>query len=182
MNKYPIHEEFKKYENFKVSMSPGFLAISNFLLKAYSNHMKLKDGIKSKRLKIKGYRNDFIDVKVFEPENIEENAPCLVYFHGGAFAMRSAPFHTNLLCDYSIGAKCKVVFVDYRLANKSPFPFGLEDCYSTYRWAYDNAESLGINKEKIAVGGDSAGGNLAIGVTLLARDRKIKMPCFCKAF
>lgn len=178
MSKYPIHDDFKKYENFKIPMSPVFLALTNRLLKIYSNHMKLKPGIKSEALRIKGYGDELIDVKIFEPENIGENAPCLIYFHGGAFAMRSAPFHTNLICDYAIGASCKVVFVDYRLANKFPFPVGLEDCYSTFLWVCENSKRLGINPSKIAIGGDSAGGGLALGVTLLARDRGGKLPCF----
>lgn len=178
MSKYPIHEDFKKYENFKVSMSPKFLAFANWLLKIYSNHMKLKPGIKSKSLKIKGYKNELIDVKIFEPENIGANAPCLIYFHGGAFAMRSAPFHTNLICEYAFGASCKVVFVDYRLANKFPFPVGLEDCYSAFAWVQENAETLGIDLDRIALGGDSAGGGLALGISLLARDRKAGKICF----
>ena len=62
------------------------------------------------------------------------------------------------------------MFVEYRLAPKHPFPNGFDDCYEALQWTYDNAELLNINKEKIAVGGDSAGGAMAVSVAQSARD------------
>lgn len=178
MSKYPIHEDLKKYENFKIPISKFSLSITNWLLKLSFKYLKLQPGISKRQVKIEGYKNELIDVTIFEPEDVEEKSPCLVYFHGGAFAMRSAPFHTNLICSYAIGAKCKVVFVDYRLANRFPFPVGLEDCFSAYKWVREFAETLGVDKARIAIGGDSAGGALALGVSLLARDRDVMLPCF----
>lgn len=71
---------------------------------------------------------------------------------------------------------CKVVYVDYRLAPKYPFPIPVEDCFCTYQWVVDNAEKLGIKSTDIMIAGDSAGGNLSTAVTLMARDRGVQMP------
>lgn len=121
--------------------------------------------------KINAYRDEEISITIYEPKDrVTEN--CLIYFHGGAFAIKEAPYHINLCVDYALKTPCKVIFVDYRLMPKYKFPYGLEDCYMVSKWVYNNADKLGINQETIAVGGDSAGGALAAGVTLLARDRQ----------
>ena len=65
--------------------------------------------------------------------------------------------------------------MQYRLAPKHPFPIPAEDCYEALKWAYDNSESLGISREKIALGGDSAGGCLVAAVTQMARDRSLEI-------
>ena len=72
---------------------------------------------------------------------------------------------------YAKDALCKVVFVNYRLAPKHPFPVFYEDCYSAMCWVYDNAETLDIDVSRIGIGGDSAGSTLSVGVCMMAKDR-----------
>ena len=94
------------------------------------------------------------------------------YFHGGGFVLPAAGYHYKNAMYYAREAGCKVVFVNYRLAPKHPHPVFFEDCYAAFCWAYDNAETLGIDIRRIGIGGDSAGSTLAVGVCMMARDRK----------
>lgn len=178
MSKYEINPDFKKLENTKLPFYPMVLPILNKLVERKNNKMMLPEKLKVTEKEIEGYNNDKITLEILEPKNNSAIDSCLIYFHGGAFAIKEAPYHINLCIDYALKTPCKVVFVNYRLLPKNPFPVGIEDCYAACRWVYDYAEELGINKSKIAVGGDSAGGALAAGITLMARDRKELKFCF----
>ena len=118
-----------------------------------------------------------IQALLYTPKDIGENAPCLVYYHGGGFVLPAAPYHFKLAREYAHAAGCKVLFVNYRLAPKHPFPTAPEDCYATYSWLIDHAEELSVDSSRIAVAGDSAGGQLATVVCLMAKDRNYIMPC-----
>lgn len=170
MNKYNIHSDFDELKNTKLPFYPIILPVLNKLVQRKNNQMDLPDNVKVSNEKIKGYKGEEISITIYEPTDIVTE-DCLVYFHGGAFAIKEAPYHINLCIDYALNTPCKVVFVNYRLLPKHKFPVGLEDCYAASKWVSDNADKLKINIEKIAVGGDSAGGALVAGVTLLERDR-----------
>lgn len=111
------------------------------------------------------------------PNGVGEHAPCLLYYHGGGFVLPAAPYHYSLAKEYAQRAHCKVLFVDYRLAPRFPFPTAPEDCYSAYVWAAANAGDLSIDTSRMAVAGDSAGGALATVVCLMAKERGQLMPC-----
>lgn len=98
--------------------------------------------------------------------------PCLVYFHGGGFVIGGLNTHDVLCRTLANEAAVRVVSVDYRLAPEARYPAAVEDCYAALEWIEANAGSLGIDANALAVGGDSAGGNLAAAVSLLARDKK----------
>lgn len=97
--------------------------------------------------------------------------PVLVYFHGGGWVIGGIDTHDNFCRHLANAAACAVVSVDYRLAPEHKFPTGLEDCYTAVQWIIANAMAFNIDPSRMAVGGDSAGGNLAAAVTLLAYDR-----------
>lgn len=172
MSKYKIHDDFKKYEKMKTPISPALLPLMNGIIATSFNKKKPEKGVREIIKKIPGYQNEPIEIRIYEPEGIKDVLPCLIYLHGGAFVLKSAAFHKQLICEYSLKTPCKVVFVDYRLAPKYAFPVGVEDCFAAFEWVYQNAAAIGIDPNKIAVGGDSAGGALAAAVCLMARDRK----------
>lgn len=178
MSKYNIHSDFKKFEKTTAPLSPWLLPLINALSTLGVTVLKPVEGLLISKREIPGYQNRTIELTLYEPKDIEKNAPCLIYFHGGAFVLKPAPHHIGLVAEYALKTPCKVVFVDYRLAPKYAFPVGVEDCYAAFDWVCRHVDDLGIDKNKIAIGGDSAGGALAAAVSLMARDRKSPRICF----
>ena len=111
-----------------------------------------------------------VSVRIYTP-NGDGPFPCLVWFHGGGWVVGDLDSADATARHLTVGSGCVVVSVDYRLAPETKFPGPAEDCYSATSWVFDNASSLGILADKIAVGGDSAGGNLATAVCLMIKDR-----------
>jgi acetyl esterase/lipase len=112
-----------------------------------------------------------IPVRIYRPKGAASPRPLLVYFHGGAFCMGDLESEHARCLQICGELAFPVVSVDYRLAPEHPFPAGAEDCYAALVWSARHAAELGGDAARIAVGGSSAGGGLAAGVALMARDR-----------
>jgi acetyl esterase len=106
-----------------------------------------------------------------DPRDNDAALPAMVFIHGGGFVVGSLDLNDVECRRIAAEVGAVVVSVEYRLAPEHPFPAGLEDCYAALRWVAENADDLGVDRERIAIGGESAGGGLAAGVALLARDR-----------
>ena len=111
-----------------------------------------------------------IPVRIYTPTG-SGPFPILVWFHGGGWVVGDLETADPTARHLSVGAKCMVISVDYRLAPESKFPGAADDSYAATVWAAQHATRLNGDASKIAVGGDSAGGNLAAAVALMARDR-----------
>lgn len=96
--------------------------------------------------------------------------PALVYYHGGGWVLGNLDSHDGVCRDIANAAGCTVIAVDYRLAPEAKFPAAAADAIAAVQWVHDNAADLGIDRARLAVGGDSAGGNLSAVVALHARD------------
>lgn len=102
--------------------------------------------------------------------------PAVVYLHGGGFVLGTVDGADELCRAIAAGSGWTVVSLDYRLAPENPYPAALEDCLDAYAWLARTAPELGIDPERIAVGGDSAGGNLAAALCLHRRDEGSPLP------
>jgi acetyl esterase len=102
----------------------------------------------------------------------EAHAPGVVYFHGGGWVIGSIHTHDKLCRELAVGSGAVVASVDYRLAPEHKYPAAAEDAYAATCWVASNAAEFGIDPSKVVVAGDSAGGNLAAVVCLMARDRR----------
>lgn len=117
-----------------------------------------------------------VPVRLYRPE-LTGTPPVLVYFHGGGWVLGSLETHDAICRTLANTAQCAVIAVDYRLAPEHPFPQGLHDCQAVVRWVQNFAVEIGVDGERVAVGGDSAGGNLAAAVANSNRDENAKPLC-----
>lgn len=112
-----------------------------------------------------------IRVRIYTPD-VPQPAPAVVYFHGGGWVLGDLESHDAVGRALANQVPCVVASVDYRLAPEAKFPAAVEDSYAATEWIAAHAGELGIDRNRIAVGGDSAGGNLAAVVSQMARDRQ----------
>ena len=111
-----------------------------------------------------------IPVRIYTPDG-RGPFPVLVFFHGGCFVFGGLETHDATCRSLSNAASCAVVAVDYCLAPESKFPAATEECYAAARWVTQTGTELHLDPSRVAIGGDSAGGNLAAVVALMARER-----------
>ncbi|PHN30462.1 alpha/beta hydrolase [Pseudomonas sp. ICMP 460] len=95
----------------------------------------------------------------------------VIYIRGGGFVMGSLDTHHSVAAEIASKSRIKVMAVDFRLAPEYPFPFALEDCYNALLYAHAQADTLGIDRNKIILAGDSSGANMAVVVAMMTRDR-----------
>ena len=132
---------------------------------------------KSEDLNIDG-PNGAIPLRIYTPTGQKSNRPVVIYYHGGGWVIGSRNSHDTLCRQISNEGDFIVVSVDYRMGPEAPFPAAPTDSLAAYKWALQNIASFGGNAKKIAVAGDSAGGNLSAVVTLMAREEKLPLPVF----
>jgi acetyl esterase len=130
-----------------------------------------EDVAEIRELSCPGPSND-IALRHYRPlgANASDRLPGLVYYHGGGWLLGGLDSHDGICRSLANGARCAVLSVDYRMAPEHKFPAAVEDCAAATRWAAEHGEMLGIDPRLLAVGGDSAGGNLAAVMALMARD------------
>lgn len=171
-SKYPIHKDFAFIPSINQRFSRVPIAATNALIK-FSRIIQptARPGVDVRERYIPG-RISPIKLKIFQPTSDSENkkCPCLVYFHGGAFALTYVGPHLITAAEYADRLDAVVVFVTYTLTNQAAFPAGFNDCYDATVWTYENADELGIDRTCLFVGGDSAGGGLAATVAQKALD------------
>jgi acetyl esterase len=121
---------------------------------------------------VKELRADGVPVRLYRPAGVPASTPlpALIFFHGGGWVIGDLETHDVLCRQLTAGAGISVVNVDYRLAPEHTFPAAIDDAWAATRWVAAHGAEHGIDPRRLAVGGDSAGGNLAAVVAILARD------------
>jgi acetyl esterase len=113
-----------------------------------------------------------VPVRIYRPAGISDPAPCVIYIHGGGFMMGDLDSSDSNAWGYAQHVGAVVVSVDYRLTPEHPYPAAFNDCYGVLEWLAANANEVGIDANRIAVAGDSAGATLGAAMSLAARDRQ----------
>ena len=169
MSKYDIDPELAGIAKLKMPDNPTLLPMMNKII-GFSK-FRSDDAVVVTLHKTPGYDGASLDTLVIEPVHHEGELPCMVLYHGGGFVLKASFAHHSMAKLYAASLPCRVIYTDYRLAPEHPFPIPAEDCYCTYEWALEQAGS-----SPVIIAGDSAGGALALAVTLMARDRGLPMP------
>jgi len=142
------------------------LSDSDLEIKDYDVRSSDKEGVQT------------LPVRIYRRKDVMGSPPVLLYFHGGGFFCGDLFSEESQCVHYALNAQCAVVCVAYRLAPEEPFPAALTDCYRTLEFLWSEYRDLNLDRDFIAVGGSSAGANLAAAVALLARDRRGPKICF----
>lgn len=137
--------------------------------------MPRRQGIHVAERRVEGPGSE-LAVRIYRPFGLTGTPPAIAYFHGGGWAVGSLESHDGTCRLVADVARCVVVAVDYRLAPEHPFPAAFDDSLAIYRWVRTNARKLGIDRDRVGVMGDSAGGNLAAGVALATLDGDVAPP------
>jgi acetyl esterase/lipase len=136
------------------------------------------EGVSSEDYHVPGARGEpDVLVRVHRPEG-REPLPALLWIHGGGFVLGSVESDDPRARSLAKNCNCVVASVEYRLAPEYPFPAPMDDCYAALEWLHTAASELSVDADRIAVGGASAGGGLAAGLALVARDRGEVGVCF----
>ena len=115
-----------------------------------------------------------LPIRIYRPTT-DTKAPAIIYLHGGGWVLNFLDIYDASLSRLANQTGATIISVHYQKAPEHPFPIPFDDCYATLLWAIENADALQIDKNRIGVAGDSAGGNLASAVALKARDNGIKL-------
>jgi acetyl esterase/lipase len=170
--KGPIKKMLKEMPPTNFNNLPVARAASRKMTLAMNANLKPVVGVTAEDHTIKGTdESPAVKVRVYRPQKTATLLPAMLWIHGGGYMLGDIDqddYSTRLFCR---NCECAVVSVEYRLAPECPYPGPLEDCYAALKWLWTEAAQLKIDSSRIAVGGGSAGGGLAAGLSILARDR-----------
>lgn len=171
--KYNIDKEIRILRFLKFKIVKPIIPLCNLVLTLFKD-IKSSRSVEVKKHNVTSFDNKKIKVYEYSPRSNTQDA--LIYFHGGAFYLKGAPYHYKLAKLYAENSNTKVFFVDYRLSPKYKYPHLSLDGVAVYKWIIENNKTLGIDIDNIGVGGDSAGGSLAISLSIYAKLNKMKLP------
>jgi acetyl esterase len=144
---------------------PPAMIRAGYQMQRKAQNLNAPKNVNTRDLQIEGAAG-MIGARLYVPESADVTTPGLVYFHGGGFAIGDLETHDGHCRRLAAYSGFRVLAVDYRLAPEHPFPAGHDDALAATRWAFDHANEIGFDPKRIAIGGCSAGGNLAASVSI----------------
>ena len=153
--KYNIHPDFDKFPVLTLRFSAIIIWLINLLIKVTRWPGKRKFDLDTEKHTVVSAGGARFEVIVMKPDGLQKPAPALLFYHGGAFALTYASNHLESCERYANEAGCIVVFVDYRLAPKHPFPCAFDDSYAALQWTIQAADTLGIDRDDSAEKGQT---------------------------
>lgn len=169
--KYRLNKDLKKLYLIKTPFCRPLFSLAGLVLRRCS--FKRMNGIKVEKHKVNRADGTMLDVTLLTPLDAGDNLPLLLYLHGGAYVYKAAPYHYSLMSRYCSECQCLVLFVDYSLSPGKKYPLAVEEAVSAYKWAL---EELGV--KRIAVMGDSAGGEIALSTVMRVLGGNLTRPSF----
>jgi acetyl esterase len=130
-----------------------------------------KPDVTDEWIKVPGGTNGDVSVRIVRPAGATGTLPVLLYIHGAGWVFGNAGTHDRLVRELAVGAGAAAVFPEYSLSPEAKYPVALEECYAVAKWLAEGAAGKGLDTSRVAIAGDSCGGNLAAATTLLAKQR-----------
>lgn len=177
MPEYTYHPDLRPYARMKFPLSPRLVRLSQGPMALLYAMQRSDKSLRVSRGSVPRPDGSRMRMLLYSPVGETGTTPCLYFFHGGGFAFNAAPHHFALARELARALSVRVAMPDYRLAPRHTFPAAHEDALTGYRFLLENAAALRIDPGKIAAAGDSAGGNLAAALCLMARKEDLPMPC-----
>ena len=123
-------------------------------------------------------KNGPVNSRIYRPKGNDIKLPCLIYMHGGGWIIGDLDSHDGVCVDIALNGDCQVISLDYGLSPENKFPKALYQCHEIFSEVFQNADAFNIDKTRLSIGGDSAGGNLALSTTLLMMKNGGPLPLY----
>jgi acetyl esterase/lipase len=176
---HPVHPELQSSVRWFPSFSFNRFSLSLIRRLSFLIRTRSTEGVTIENVWIPGPPGaPNVRVRKYEPVQRAPGSAALLWIHGGGYVI-GKPEQSDVVCGrFAKELGIQVIAVDYRLAPEHPFPAPLEDCYAALAWMHSHAGELKIDPDRLAIGGDSAGGGLAAALAQITRDRKRIQPVF----
>ncbi|XP_046573124.1 arylacetamide deacetylase-like [Haliotis rubra] len=145
------------------------------MIRLFSTHLAMSDNKPppdTDELKVEDYTFDDIPVRLYRPTNATDPSPSVIYIHGGGWTILSVDTYDDVVSEFAVRSGYVFISIEYPLAPDNPFPVPFETCVKAALHVFTHAETYGVDPQKIAIAGDSAGGNLAAAVALKLSELK----------
>ena len=123
-------------------------------------------------------KNGPVNSRIYRPKRHDRQLPCLIYMHGGGWIIGDLDSHDGVCVDIALNGDCQVISLDYGLSPENKCPKALYQCHEIFNEVFQNADAFNIDKNRLSIGGDSAGGNLALSTTLLMMKNGGPLPLY----